>query len=128
MIHRRKRRKFGKTSSHRKAMFKNMCCSFLDKETMHTTLAKAKEFRGHIEPLITLAKNDSVHNRRLAFSKLRSKKAVADLFERVACNSQMKDRNGGYVRVLKNGFRNGDSAPMAYVCFSADLDANAEES
>jgi large subunit ribosomal protein L17 len=126
MNHRRKKPKFGKTTSHRKAMFKNMCCSFLDNESMHTTLAKAKEFRRHIEPLITLAKVDSVHHRRLAFSKLRSKKAVTDLFERVACNPQMKDRQGGYVRVLKNGFRNGDSAPMAYVCFSADLDAALE--
>ena len=93
MNHRRKRSKFSRDTSHREAMFKNMCCSFLEHESMHTTLAKARAFRGVIEPLITMAKNDTLHNRRRAFDKLRSKKAVSALFERVAKNPNMINRD-----------------------------------
>jgi large subunit ribosomal protein L17 len=113
MRHRKAGRKLNRTSSHRKAMFRNMAASLIEHELIRTTVPKAKELRRVIEPLITLAKNDSVANRRLAFSRLRSIEAVQKLFNTVAPNHS--SRPGGYTRVLKCGFRAGDSAPMAYV-------------
>lgn len=113
MRHRKAGRKLNRTSSHRKAMFSNMAASLIEHELIRTTVPKAKELRRVIEPLITLAKNDSVANRRLAFSRLRSIEAVKKLFNTVAPNHA--SRPGGYTRVLKCGFRAGDSAPMAYV-------------
>lgn len=113
MRHRNAGRAFGRNASHRKAMFQNMCNSLLQHEIIKTTLPKAKELRGHVEPLITLAKVDSVANRRLAFSRLRDKYIVGKLFTDIG--PRMKDRPGGYCRVLKCGFRAGDNAPMAYI-------------
>jgi large subunit ribosomal protein L17 len=113
MNHRKTGRKFGRNSSHRKAMFQNMAVSMLEHEMIKTTVAKAKELRGVVEPLITLAKVDTVANRRLAFARLRDKAAVAKLFTDVAL--RCKERPGGYLRVLKCGHRAGDSAPMAIV-------------
>ena len=106
-------RKLNKTTEHRKALFKNMLNSLIKYEQIITTLPKAKELRKFIEPLITRAKDDSVANRRHAFNKLRSDSAVAKLFSEVAVNS--KDRNGGYTRIIKAGFRAGDKADMAYI-------------
>lgn len=111
--HRHSGRYFGRTSSHRKAMFKNMMVSMLKHELITTTLAKAKELRSYLEPLITLAKDDSVHHRRVAFSRLRDREIVLKLFNEIA--PHFKQRPGGYLRVLKCGFRKGDSAPMAIV-------------
>ena len=113
MHHRKSGLKLNRTSSHRKAMFQNMAVSLLDHEIIRTTLPKAKELRRVIEPLITLAKIDNVANRRLAFSRLRDKAAVAKLFTVVAVRH--KERPGGYTRVLKCGFRTGDNAPMAII-------------
>jgi large subunit ribosomal protein L17 len=113
MRHRHSGRKLNRTGSHRRAMFRNMSASLIEHELIKTTLPKAKELRGVIEPLITLAKVDSVANRRLAFSRLRSDEAVAKLFNELG--KRYSDRPGGYVRVLKCGFRAGDNAPMAYV-------------
>ncbi len=113
MRHRKAGRKLNRTSSHRSAMFRNMAASLIEHELIRTTLPKAKELRRVIEPLITLAKKDSVANRRLAFARLRSIEAVKKLFETTAPNHA--SRPGGYTRVLKCGFRAGDSAPMAYV-------------
>ena len=113
MHHRKSGRKFGMNSSHRKALFRNMSVSLLKHEVIKTTLHRAKELRRHLEPLITLAKNDSVANRRLAFSRLRCNEAVAKLFTDVGPRHQ--DRPGGYLRVLKCGFRAGDAAPMAFI-------------
>lgn len=113
MNHRISGRKLNRNSSHRKAMFRNMSASLLKHELIKTTLIKAKELRGFVEPLITLGKNDSVANRRLAFARLRDSEAVAKLFTSIGKRHQ--DRPGGYVRVLKCGFRTGDSAPMAIV-------------
>jgi len=113
MRHRKSGRKFNRNSSHRKAMFKNMVVSLVEHELIKTTLPKAKELRGHIEPPITLAKNDSVANRRLAFARTRSDAAVGKLFTDLGPRYQ--NRPGGYVRILKCGFRAGDNAPMAYV-------------
>ncbi|WP_148255255.1 50S ribosomal protein L17 [Aidingimonas lacisalsi] len=113
MRHRKSGRHLNRTSSHRQAMFKNMCVSLVEHEIIKTTLPKAKELRRHIEPLITLAKQDSVANRRLAFSRTRSKEAVGKLFNELG--PRYAERPGGYVRVLKCGFRTGDNAPMAYV-------------
>ena len=113
MHHRKSGRRLNKKSPHRKAMFRNMSSSIIKHEIIKTTLAKAKEIRRHIEPLITLAKVDSVANRRLAFARLRDDAAVAKLFKELG--PRHKDRAGGYVRVLKCGFRAGDTAPMAYV-------------
>ncbi len=113
MRHRKSGRKFNRNSSHRKAMFRNMSASLFEHELIRTTLAKAKELRGKAEPLITLAKEDSVANRRLAFSRLRDREIVTKLFEELG--PRYKERPGGYVRVLKCGFRTGDNAPMAYV-------------
>ncbi len=114
MRHRKSGRQLNRNSSHRKAMFRNMACSLFEQKIIKTTLPKAKELRRVVEPLITHAKkNDSVSGRRYAFDRLRSDEAVAALFNDVAPRS--KDRNGGYVRILKCGFRTGDKAPMAFV-------------
>ena len=113
MRHRKSGRKFSRTSSHRTAMFRNMTASLVEHEMIRTTLSKAKELRRIAEPMITLAKEDSVANRRLAFNRLRSKVAVGKLFSDIG--PRFKDRPGGYLRILKCGFRNGDNAPMAYV-------------
>ncbi|WP_191601914.1 50S ribosomal protein L17 [Marinomonas algicola] len=113
MRHRKSGRHLNRTSSHRKAMFKNMAASLFEHEVIKTTLPKAKELRRVAEPLITLAKNDSVANRRLAFARTRSKDAVGKLFSELGPRYQA--RPGGYVRILKCGFRAGDNAPMAYV-------------
>lgn len=113
MRHRISGVKLGRTSSHRKAMFQNMAISLFEHELIRTTLPKAKELRRVAEPLITLAKHDSVANRRLAFARTRSKEAVGKLF--TVLGPRYKERNGGYLRVLKAGNRPGDNAPMAYV-------------
>jgi large subunit ribosomal protein L17 len=113
MRHRHTGRGFGRTSSHRKAMFSNMCNSLVEHEIIKTTLAKAKELRRYIEPLITASKSDSVASRRYVFDRLRSKTSVGKLFTDLGPRYQ--ERPGGYVRVLKCGLRSGDSAPMAIV-------------
>ncbi len=113
MRHRKAGRKLNRTSSHREAMFRNMAVSLFRHELIKTTLPKAKELRRVAEPLITLAKSDSVHRRRLAFARLRSQEAVGKLFSELGPRYQ--NRPGGYLRVLKCGYRAGDAAPMAYV-------------
>lgn len=113
MRHRKSGRKLNRNSSHRKAMFKNMSASLFEHELIRTTLPKAKELRRTAEPLITLAKEDSVANRRLAFARLRNRDIVTKLFEELG--PRYKDRPGGYLRILKCGHRPGDNAPMAYV-------------
>ena len=112
MRHRKSGRQLNRNSSHRQAMFRNMAASLIEHETIKTTVPKAKELRKVIEPLITLAKKDTVASRRRAFDKLRSKTAVVKLFEAA---ERMKERPGGYTRILKTGFRPGDSAPMAII-------------
>ena len=113
MRHRHSGRQLNRNSSHRKAMFKNMTCSLVEHELIKTTVAKAKELRRVAEPLITLAKEDSVANRRLAFSRLGSKDAVGKLFAELG--PRYETRPGGYIRILKCGHRAGDMAPMAFV-------------
>jgi large subunit ribosomal protein L17 len=113
MRHRNSGRKLNRNSSHRKAMFKNMAASLFEHEIIRTTLPKAKELRGVVEPLITLGKKDSVANRRLAFARLGDREAVTKLFNEIAPRSV--ERPGGYVRILKTGFRQGDKAPMAII-------------
>ena len=113
MRHQKAGRKFSRTSAHREAMFKNMAASLFKHELIKTTLPKAKELRRVAEPLITLAKVDSVANRRLAFARLRDKEAVGNLF--TVLGPRYASRPGGYLRLLKCGFRAGDNAPMAYV-------------
>lgn len=113
MRHRKSGRKLNRNSSHRKAMFKNMAASLVEHELIKTTLPKAKELRRVAEPLITLAKNDTVANRRLAFARTRDNAVVAKLFNELGPRYQ--DRPGGYIRILKCGFRSGDAAPMAFV-------------
>ncbi len=113
MRHRYSGRKLNRTGSHRRAMFRNMTASLVEHELIKTTLPKAKELRRFAEPLITLAKEDSVANRRLAFDRLRSKEAVGKLFSELGPRYQ--ERPGGYLRILKCGTRAGDNAPMAYV-------------
>ena len=113
MRHKKSGRKLGRTSSHRKAMFRNMAASLLLHETIKTTLPKAKELRRVVEPLIILAKKDDISNRRLAFSRLRDKVIVGKLFNDLG--PHFKERPGGYLRILKIGQRSGDSAPMAIV-------------
>ncbi len=113
MRHRQSGRKLNVTSAHRKALFRNMAVSLLDKELIRTTLPKAKELRRVAEPLITLAKKDSVSKRRLAFDRLRDRAIVTKLF--VELGPRYKARPGGYTRILKCGFRAGDRAPMAIV-------------
>jgi large subunit ribosomal protein L17 len=113
MRHRKSGVILGRTSDHRKAMFHNMAISVINHEVIKTTLPKAKELRRVLEPLITLAKEDNVANRRNAFAKLRNKEAVGKLFSEIGPRN--KARPGGYVRIIKCGFRNGDCAPMAVV-------------
>src|ERR1700748_1981205 len=113
MRHRNSGRQLSRNASHRHAMLRNMASSLLRHETIKTTVPKAKELRRVVEPLITLAKTDSVANRRLAFARLRDKVAVGKLF--VELGPRYRERKGGYTRILKCGFRVGDSAPMAYV-------------
>ncbi|MCG6887362.1 MAG: 50S ribosomal protein L17 [Proteobacteria bacterium] len=113
MRHQKSGRKLNRNSSHRKAMFKNMSASLFEHELIRTTLPKAKELRRKAEPLITLAKEDSVANRRLAFARLRNRDIVTKLFEELG--PRYKERPGGYLRILKCGHRPGDNAPMAYV-------------
>jgi len=113
MRHQLSGRKFNRSSSHRKAMFKNLSIALIEHEFIKTTLPKGKDLRGVIEPLITLAKVDSVANRRLAFARLGNDGAVKKLFE--VLGVRFKTRQGGYTRVLKCGFRQGDQAPMCYI-------------
>ena len=113
MRHRKSGRQLNRNSSHRQAMFRNMAASLIEHEVIKTTLPKAKELRRVAEPLITLAKTDSVANRRLAFSRTRSKSAVGKLFTELGPRYQ--ERAGGYTRILKCGFRPGDAAPMAFI-------------
>lgn len=113
MRHRKSGRQLNRNSSHRKAMFRNMASSLFDHELIRTTLPKAKELRRVAEPLITLAKKDSVENRRLAFSRLRDRNIVTKLFNELG--PRYETRPGGYLRILKCGFRTGDKAPMAIV-------------
>ena len=106
-------RTFGRNSSRRKALFQALAISLIEHEGIKTTLPKAKELRSFIEPLITLAKDDSVSNRRIAFSKIRNKSAVGKLFSDLG--PRFKDRPGGYSRIIKIGFRKGDAAPIAFI-------------
>lgn len=113
MRHRKSGRQLGRNASHRKAMFRNMAASLLRHEVIRTTVPKAKELRRVAEPLITMAKDDSVHKRRLAFSRLRDRDVVTKLFNELG--PRYKERPGGYLRILKMGYRAGDTAPMALV-------------
>lgn len=113
MRHRKSGRKFNRTSAHRQAMLRNMAVSLFEHGAIKTTLPKAKELRSVAEPLITLAKVDTVANRRLAFARTRSKEAVGILFNELG--PRYANRPGGYMRVLKMGYRTGDNAPMAFV-------------
>ena len=121
MRHRKSGRRLGRNSSHRKAMFRNMASSIVKHETIRTTVPKAKELRRVVEPLITLAKEDNVANRRLAFNRLRDKEAVGKLFTDLG--PRFKDRPGGYLRILKTGPRPGDAAPMAIVMLTEKVEA-----
>ena len=125
MRHRQSGRKLNRNSSHRKAMFSNMAASLMRHEVITTTLPKAKELRRVAEPLITMAKNDSVHKRRLAFARLRDREVVTKLFNELGPRYQ--DRPGGYLRILKTGFRAGDKAPMALVELVDRPDTGTEE-
>jgi len=113
MRHRKSGRQLNRNSSHRQAMFRNMATSLIEHEIIKTTLPKAKELRRIAEPLITLAKQDSVANRRLAFDRTRSKAIVGKLFAEIG--PRYSERPGGYTRIMKCGHRPGDSAPMAYI-------------
>jgi large subunit ribosomal protein L17 len=113
MRHRKAGRKLNRNSAHRQAMFRNMSASLFEHEAIRTTLPKAKELRRVAEPLITLAGNDTTANRRLAFSRLRDKAIVSKLFDELG--PRYRERPGGYLRVLKAGYRAGDNAPMAFV-------------
>ena len=125
MRHQKIGRKFGRTSDQRKAMFKNMVISLIEIESIKTTVPKAKELRGVFEPLVTLAKVDSVANRRRAFSKLRNDSAVGKLFSDLG--PRFMDRPGGYLRIIKMGPRPGDSAPMAFVELTEKAEDSSEE-
>ena len=129
MRHRKTGRRLGRTSSHRKSMYRNMASSLIEHESISTTLPKAKELRKTLEPLITLAKEDGISQRRRAFDLLRDKQAVGKLFNEIG--PRFKDRPGGYLRILRKGIRNGDTAPMAIVQlvdyqFDKDLDELSE--
>ena len=115
MRHKKKGRKLNRNSPQRNSLKKSLAISIIGHESVRTTLAKAKEIRGFLEPLVTLAKENTVANQRLAYSKLRSKEAVAKLFDELG--PRYKDRPGGYLRVIKSGLRNGDKAPSAQVEF-----------
>jgi len=124
MRHRKTGRQLGRNSSHRKAMYRNMAASLVRHETIRTTLPKAKELRRVVEPLITLAKQDGVARRRQAFDRLRDREAVGKLFNELG--PRFKDRPGGYLRILKMGYRAGDAAPMALVQLLDQPEENAE--
>ncbi len=124
MRHGNSNRKLNRTSSHRAAMFRNMSVSLLRHEIIRTTLPKAKELRKYAEPLITLGKDATLANRRLAFSRLRDRDIVSKLFGELG--PRYNARNGGYLRILKCGFRNGDNAPMALVELVDRPDTTAE--
>lgn len=109
------KRRLNRTSSHRKAMFKAMACSLIEHEQIKTTLPKAKELRPIVEKLITMAKKNSLHARRMLVSKLQSNKTVKKLFDDIT--PRFANRNGGYIRIMKAGFRYGDAAPMAIIEF-----------
>lgn len=126
MRHRKAGRKLNRNSPHRRAMFRNMTASLIEHELIKTTLPKAKELRRVAEPLITLAKDDNVSARRLAFNRLRDKDAVGKLFTELG--PRYRERPGGYLRILKCGFRSGDNAPMAYVELVDRPDAPAADS
>jgi len=124
MRHRKSGRQFNRNSSHRSAMFRNMIVSLLRHEQIKTTVAKAKELRMLAEPVITLGKESTLANKRRAFAKLRDKEIVDKLFDEIS--ERMKDRPGGYTRILKCGNRAGDNAPMAYIqLVDFDLEAHA---
>jgi len=124
MRHRKSGRQFNRNSSHRQAMFRNMMVSLLKHEQIKTTVAKAKELRMFVEPMITLSKDVTLANKRTAFAKLRDRDIVAKLFDEIG--ERMKDRPGGYTRILKCGNRAGDNAPMAYIqLVDFDLEAHA---
>ena len=123
MRHRQSGRKLNRTSSHRKSLFKNMAQALLKHEQIVTTLPKAKELKRVVEKLITLGKKGNLHSRRLAFNQIRDKNMVSKLFDNLA--KRYSDRKGGYTRVLKAGFRYGDSAPMAVIEL-VDRDENAK--
>ena len=126
MRHRKSGRKLNRNSAHRKALFKNLAIALIEQDIIKTTLPKAKELRGFIEPLITMAKDDTVANRRHVFNKLRSDSAVAKLFTEVSVNA--KDRKGGYTRIIKAGFRAGDKADMAYIeLVDRNIDTNPSD-
>ena len=126
MRHLKTGRKFGRNSATRSALFKNLSISLIELEAIKTTLPKAKELRGFLEPLITLSKVDSVSNRRRAFSILRNKSAVGKLFSDLG--PRFKERPGGYLRIIKIGYRPGDSAPMALIEMVAkNEDSSLEE-
>jgi large subunit ribosomal protein L17 len=125
MRHQKSGRKLNRNSPHRKAMFKNMSVSLIEHELIRTTLPKAKELRRVIEPLITMSKKDTLANKRLAFSRLRSGEAVKKLFAELG--PRYLERPGGYLRIIKCGTRTGDKAPMAYVEL-VDREAAREES
>ena len=118
MRHRKAGRKFNRNSPQRSALKKGLAISIIEHESIKTTLAKAKEIRGFLEPLVTLAKENTVANQRLAYSRLQSKEAVAKLFDELG--PRFKDRPGGYLRVIKRGLRPGDKAPAAQVEFVKD--------
>tara|TARA_A100001011_G_scaffold369059_1_gene423999 strand:+ start:40 stop:438 length:399 start_codon:yes stop_codon:yes gene_type:complete len=122
MRHKKSGRKLNRNSSHRKALFKNLAIALIEREIIKTTLPKAKELRKFIEPLVTLGKDDSVAHRRIAFNRLRSDDAVGKLFTVISVNA--RDRNGGYTRIIKAGFRPGDKADMAFIEF---VDRKSEE-
>ena len=122
MRHKKSGRKLNRNSSHRKALFKNLAIALIEREIIKTTLPKAKELRKFIEPLVTLGKDDSVAHRRIAFNRLRSDDAVGKLFTVISVNA--KDRNGGYTRIIKAGFRPADKADMAFIEF---VDRKSEE-
>ena len=125
MRHRKSGRHLNRTSAHRQAMFRNMTASLIEHELIKTTAAKAKALRPVIEPLITLAKRDTVANRRLAFARIRSNAAVAKLF--VELGPRYQDRPGGYTRILKCGWRSGDAAPMAYIELVGQSEEDADD-
>jgi len=128
MRHKKSGRKLNRNSAHRKALFRNLAIALIEKDIIKTTLPKAKELRKFVEPLITIGKVDTVANRRHVFSKLRSDEAVAKIFTEVSINA--KDREGGYTRIIKAGFRAGDKADMAFIELvdrKLDQDSETEE-
>lgn len=113
MRHKVSGRRLGRTTSHRKSMMQSMSASLIEHEIIQTTVSKAKELRRELEPLITRAKEDSVHNRRISFDRLRNRDAVQKLF--LELGPRFKQRPGGYLRIMRCGYRAGDAAPMAYI-------------